>query len=239
MKRIFLVVFSLTLLCGGAGNVSGAPFVIDDDPLGANTYWGGIRFGNSDTDEDVLLEDSYDIRRMEISFNGTRMTVKIIGDYFSKHPYDGGDLYLSSKGWSVSGTAPHYISDTFTQGEGWDYVITRTGINEATVFGLDFSKIGWSGGGGTYRSHQAWRDGYDKNNPVQTGGTFDIGTDWIAFGFDTKDLGLGPTFGLHFTMSCGNDVIEGEVPGTPVPEPSVALFLICGLVGLAIRKRKQ
>lgn len=75
--------------------------------------------------------------------------------------------------------------------------------------------------------------------------------------FDLIDLGIGIeddfTFFAHWTMSCGNDEINGyaAVPGNlggtdPVPEPSTIALLGIGLTGLAggvatrrIKKQKQ
>lgn len=56
--------------------------------------------------------------------------------------------------------------------------------------------------------------------------------------FDISSLGLGSNFSFdaHWTMSCGNDVIDGRVP-----EPNSALLfgaLLIGLVKVVSKKRK-
>ena len=68
------------------------------------------------------------------------------------------------------------------------------------------------------------------------------GDGFLSFSFDTAGLNLDPTsLGFHWTMYCGNDVIEGLGRATAVPEPApVGFFLLgLGLIGLgAMRQRK-
>ncbi|MEW6428967.1 MAG: PEP-CTERM sorting domain-containing protein [Thermodesulfobacteriota bacterium] len=49
----------------------------------------------------------------------------------------------------------------------------------------------------------------------------------------------GFTLGAHWTMSCGNDVIEGSVPVAPVPEPATLLLFGIGLTGIAGFRRTR
>lgn len=53
-----------------------------------------------------------------------------------------------------------------------------------------------------------------------------------AYQFDLMDLGLSDisTLDAHWTMSCGNDAVDGEV--SLVPEPSILLLMSTGMVGL-------
>jgi hypothetical protein len=227
VKKIGWLIFILTVLCVGAGSAYATAFVINDDPGYSGAYWGGKLGPGYFTPMDVLGDSRYDLNRMEISFNGTVMTVKIIGDFkfLADHGGADGDLYLSSKGWTAAGTG-HHETDTFSKAEGWDYVVSRSG-----VWKLGSSYIETSGG----RIEQAYQDGYDGSKIADVTRTLDDTS--LTFMFDSTNLGLGSTFGVHFTEACGNDIIEGEVPG--VPEPSTALLLIGGLAGLGMMKMRK
>lgn len=57
--------------------------------------------------------------------------------------------------------------------------------------------------------------------------------------FDISSLGLGNTFDfmMHWTMSCGNDVLEGG-DSVSVPEPGTVMLLALGLLGLLWSRKR-
>jgi hypothetical protein len=245
-KRFFIFWIALSLIFIGL-NAQGA--MIDDSRYGSDTYWGGRVVNSSPTTYgDVIGYPEFSLDGMTITISGNAMTVVITGDYFKRQglaaSYGPGDLYIDKDGWSVSGTAPHYYEDTFSSSEGWDYVIHLNPGTSSTlpgsIYEIDFSKIipTSAPSGYIYRADQAWSGGY--GNPVQGNVTGSINSSSITYNFDTTYLGLGNEFGLHWTMKCGNDVIEGR-DDIQTPEPATIILLGAGLVSLAggLRRRKK
>ena len=239
-----LLVMSLCLIPSLA-----CAYTIDD--TGDSAYWGGqVINATSTAYGDVIGSPFFNIDKMDVTKSGRDWTVMIQGDYFeyhddadADHGYPSklgpGDLYINSNGWTASGSG-HYATDTFTSLEGWNYVVTQAATGGWGLYGLDFSSLLYTnvsslgGGNYVYRQQQAWRGG---------AGTFigsasyahTPGSKTATFTFNTQDIDFSGDVGFHWTMQCGNDVLEGEVA---VPEPTTMLLLGLGLLGLAGVRRK-
>ena len=240
MKKIFLgfAVFVLALFIStGAGALT-----VNDSGNGA--YWGGTIVGISPQD---VIGDDFVVTSLTATQAGGITTVVLTGPYFQsgfakvEPNYGGlgkiGDLYISSTGWKVNDIVDpvHFRNDTFLSSEGWDYVVS---FGQIKVYSLDFDNITWSGDEGywsEYRTGQAFQGGYDSDLGGVVSREFNSTLGYLRFTF--PDLGNVDEMGFHWTMACGNDVVEGG--GTPVPEPATMLLVGSGLLGLAGYGRKK
>ena len=242
-KQILGFLLTFTLLLGSTA------FAYTISDIGSAAYWGGrVAGASSIAYGDVIGSPYFNVDQMIVTHSGRDWTVTLVGPYFGYHndqnadgglPYrfGPGDLYINSNGWvATQGPAGHYETDTFAQSEGWNFVVTKNTEDQWGLYSLDYSKIQYTnaGSGYIYRTGQAWQGGaggyigaarIDDHLNNQLTFTFNTGT------FDWTNIGL------HWTMQCGNDVVEGAAP---VPEPSTMLLLGSGLVGLwGIRKKRK
>ena len=193
--------------------------VIDDRP-GGTVYWGGkyVRVKPSAYTDSIGRGSAID--QMEVIMNNDVLTVKITGPYFFNYAHKlkraqdvpPGDLYISSQGWRVSGTPP-YTKDIFQASEGWDYVVS---LENKKVYTLKFSDIIMTSPAtrvGKHRAHQAWRGGYGEALDDAAVTLTDSG---LTFIFSVRNMRLGSEIGLHWTMKCGNDIVEGSASIPPI-----------------------
>ena len=139
------------------------------DRSGGTIYWGGKYVNIKPRHHGDVIGRRSAVDQMEVLMDDDVMTVKIMGPYFFNYVHNlkrtqdapPGDLYISSKGWKVSGKAP-YTSDTFQASEGWDYVVS---FENKKVYKLDVQAVRMTGAlpyTSKYRAHQAWRGGYGE-----------------------------------------------------------------------------
>ena len=173
------------------------------------------------------------------------MTVRVNTNFSTPDQYgvDFGDLFISTDGWNVAGTAAnHYLSDDASTGD-WEYVFdTSAGM----LYGGSFTVLTSDdifGSFGTYRNGQEVQRGsggtaYEGSNVdmsnVGYGGS-------ITYSILLSSLGLSGdlALGLKWGMSCANDTIEGEVRYTSVPEPSTLLLLGASLLGFGFTAKRK
>lgn len=251
MKTLFLLVVFLLFF----SNAALAQNVTRDQ------YWGGgskIQKDSLGQTSDITgMEVTADDEKITVTISGP-FFYNYAHHIKGAHKTPPGDLYISSAGWRVKGKAP-YTQDTFTKDEGWDYVVS---LFDKSVYKLDWSKIQWSRpkpGSVIYRRDQAWRGGYgdfvswadiqltekalvisfprDALFPEAIPSSTDVAEgdeedDGGGTGEDTESAG-SVEIGLHWTMMCANDVIEGafSLPATiysdyeeaeeiPLPRPT-------------------
>jgi hypothetical protein len=229
MKR-FLTLLTVLLIVS-------TPFLVRAEIIvdtGDAAYWGGAETMSWGKD---VIGDKFAVDTMDVTHVGDLWSVKLTGIYFANYlnndsevkDYGPGNLYISSRGWKTSTTDAYFRTDTFNETEGWDYVVSPTGI---------YALNNWDGiqktngpSGWYWRDGQAWMGGY-TGDPIH-GATImmDTAGGSMTFNFSMAGIDLGDNVGFHWAMRCGNDVVEG---GVSVPEPSSALLLLFGAAALLI-----
>ena len=224
-----------------------AAISIDDGYIGGNptnVSW----IGN-----DVIGSEAYfQISRMEVTFATDGLTVDIYTRYLNNIGQYGttpGDLFISTDGWHPEGPAP-YNGDSFGKGEDWEYALVmdnhqpllssaenRTGsayLYRITDPGSQI-KLSWGRATDIYRANQEVQFIIPEGATPLAAGSWSVGNwgasdadDYLRFAIDYPLLDLS-RYGFHWTMSCGNDVIEG---GVHTPEPGTLFLFGFGLLGL-------
>jgi hypothetical protein len=232
-----------------------------------DTYHGGNGHGRGDviSNPGVTI---FNIDSMEGSRSGNQLTV-IIHTKFAGHAgidaqwtkngtgIGYGDLFLST-GWTPKGSSP-YDSDNAANGNHWTYAfsldnpLSNTG-GTGTVYALGAGSAGNHNpdallsddfmncaGRCIYRNGQEVAVNKSRATATNNTGSWTVGSDFLSFSFDTTGLNLDPnSFGFHWTMYCGNDVIEGLDPVTvPEPKPAGIFLLGLGLIGLGVMRQRK
>lgn len=246
---IILAVIPFTLQMANAAPISsfstanGWTQFADDDGVGSNGYvnpgWGGQAFDAEylfyKLDGNTLslgLQAGFDLETGKVVHSGKN--------------YWAGDLALSFDG---DASNYEYAVDfgLLTKDYNQNLVGGPTGINPAGLY----SVTAWNTGVyyGFTSSNPFAMDSGDLKGVLSANisGDDTVGGDLSYYrivSFNLSDIGIVADNGFaldgHWTMSCGNDAINGKTEIAPVPEPASMLLLGTGLVGLAgICERKR
>jgi hypothetical protein len=237
LSRLFIL---LSLICLPS---SGFAFVVYDQYIGGqptNSYYNG---------QDVIgTPDLFDIDRMEVSFLNNQMTVDIYSNYFDNvgsYSTQMGDLFISTNGYNP--VTPS-TDDYGNSGEAWEYAIRldnhtgSTHSGSAYLYNVLPDSIVYS-----FAPGYIYREGQEVQYTPQTTETSLLTGQWSISKDETflrittnwfDGLSHGSEIGLHWAMTCGNDVIEGK--GIITPEPSTLLLFGLGIPGIiCFRKKKK
>lgn len=223
-----------------------------------DNYIGADPTHNSWDGKDVVGDNNlFGVDRMEIKLEENLLTIDIYSWYFDnigQYSTRLGDLFISTNGWNPSGSAP-YVNDNSSNGEKWEYAFHITTDTKGKPTGgalydirnaQDHIVPSYAPSGYIYRAGQEVLVNTTGLNSVASGNVniVDVpnsGLDYLSISFDISALHMKPGdwMGLHWGMSCGNDVIEGAFDPGIVPEPSTVFLLGIGLLGVLGIGRKQ
>ena len=247
MKRITILGAVLTAFLW-VSSAMAVPVTIDDN------YIGAVDHGYGDIIGDYM---DFNISKMVVDFDNDGMHVDIYSEYLDNIGLfytQLGDLFISTDGWNPNGTAP-YLYDNATNGEDWEYALVlddhmgSTLSGSASLYEVNGGRIfnSWGTGYSVFRDGQEVRFRPDSSTQPVAVGTWSLenttsgpeSDDNLSFVID-YNFGDVSEYGLHWGMTCGNDVIEGSVKAPPVvPEPATMLLLGVGLCGLAFMEKKK
>ncbi len=193
-----------------------------------NTLWFGLQTGFDLMDGKVTHSNvNYWTGDLALSFDGTPTTYEYAVDFgLQSKTYDGSNANQLNIGGN-SGT-PGIDNAGLYQVSTWNTGV-YSGFTASNPLAMQ---------SGTLKS------GSDFTNDKGSGLASDVLTSYYRIvSFSLADIGLqdtGFTLGAHWTMSCGNDAINGNAPVAPVPEPATMLLFGTGLIGLAgLVRRKE
>jgi len=253
MKRILAI---LTLLF--STSAFAAPMLINDNYVGADNHgYGDVigevsKFGISSMLVDLVGSQLTVTINTPFGANGLGTFVSATsGSLVGPNKGIGyGDLFLSSTGWNPSGTAP-YVTDDNSNGTNWDFGISLTdrwSTTKSTDIGATLYSLSGTNNQNAYLtedflSSATFRNGQEaavdtrgSNTYVSALGNsaaFVATNTTLTFTLDISGTALqnASNIGLHWTMTCGNDTIEG---GYNVPEPATILLMLLGVLCLSV-----
>jgi len=186
--------------------------------------WGGQDFdveylGLRETGNTVYfgLQTGFDLSDGEVVYGSTTyyagdFALDVNGDGFYEYAID----------FSVSGGVPSFSLYQVTSWEDPEFASSTPYRRDSAT--LLYDSTFFDG---------AYGEGVFANNS-------DGGTSYVlegSFDFSLLALYSGGDIGIHWTMSCGNDVLDFET--TPAPEPSTYILLGSAMAGLVAWRRRQ
>ena len=239
-----------------AGGANAAVVVQDNYFGGLNTYNGADVIGPTN----VFDIQSASFQRIGAGGNTLQVT---INTNYSGVPgtaaADGtgyGAFFITpgANAWNPTGPAP-YANDVYTPGE-WAYALavpmTPAGNSgTASLYSTNDGSVvisnvlgnpitaPFAGNPGFYfRQGQAVQFNANSNAVARAGGGWQANPGQLVFTIDDNHL-LGSAFAFSWAMTCGNDVIQGQVTG--LPEPTTWALSIMGFaaMGAALRRRRM
>ncbi|WP_028585980.1 PEP-CTERM sorting domain-containing protein [Desulfogranum mediterraneum] len=253
MKRNLITIGALafTALLFGLTASGSAATIYDHagpgpNPDGTSSYWGNPGSTPSGDVHDPRDEGVFDVTHMDVAFSGAALKVTIHSAFFgssymNRPEYSLGNLFLATAGWKPTGSADnHYQANSKDHTDTvWNYAIQLQADGDAQLLPVMVGKGVIAGG--SLRDTQEWQyQTFSPETPLSTG-TWGKTMDSLTITMDLpEEFSEVTSLGIHWTMFCGNDVIEGRV--SPIPEPATSLLFglgLAGLSGLLRRKTKQ
>ncbi len=253
LKPLLVLAFTFASSLSFAGQLpvfSGWTVFGSEDQSGSGNYqlnpgWGGQNF-----DAEYLF---YKLQGNQLSI-GLQTGFDVVsnnGQLYNNYRYYTGDLALSFDGNNSNyeyaidfgNLTKNYAGNTKISAQGNATGVDAAGLYKANSWNNDIYYFNNGGYSAPYAvSSGSLLVAQNGSNFVEGSGI--VGGDksyFTMFTFDLSNItGLQPNFVLdaHWTMSCGNDAIDGRVTLAKVPEPSPALLFVLGLVGLVVARRK-